>query len=160
MDGFLGTRGSLTLDIVVTAMLVVVPVLLTSVYLVRKLRRYSIHKRIQLTIGIVLLLIIGLFEIEMRIAGWQDRASLSPYWVDGGWNDPVDLSIAVHLCFAVPTFLIWCLVIGRALVKFPRPPHPSDHSASHRVWGRLAVVGMLLTAVTGWVFYYVAFVAR
>jgi uncharacterized membrane protein YozB (DUF420 family) len=157
MDGFLGTRGSFMLDCVVTAMVAVVPLLLASVYLVRNRRRYVIHKRIQLTLGLLLLVIIALFEIEMRVSGWRGRAAGSPYWTEGAWNDSVDYSLAVHLCFAVPTFVIWCVVIGRALAKFPRPPAPSPHSASHRVWGRLAVAGMVLTALTGWVFYYLAF---
>ena len=65
----------------------------------------------------------------------------------------------LHLLFAVPTPLIWAAVIIRAWKQFPNPAEPAEHSQSHRRWGYLAVVGMILTAITGWVFYYLAFVA-
>jgi hypothetical protein len=51
------------------------------------------------------------------------------------------------------------MVIVQALRKFPKPPQPGMHSSSHKFWGWLASIGMFLTAVTGWIFYYLAFVA-
>src|SRR5579863_724866 len=39
-------------------------------------------------------------------------------------------------------------------------PMSGPHSASHRFWGRLAALDMLCTAVSGWTFYWLAFVAR
>ena len=53
----------------------------------------------------------------------------------------------------------WTYVIVAALRKFPAPPAPSPHSHGHRRWGWLAAVGMMLTATTGWLFYWLAFVA-
>jgi uncharacterized membrane protein YozB (DUF420 family) len=67
--------------------------------------------------------------------------------------------LAIHLFFAVTTTVLWLAVIVRALRKFPSPPAPCDHSASHMFWGRLAAIDMALTALTGWIFYYLAFVA-
>ena len=51
IDGFLGTRATLTLDLLVSAMLVVVLVLGWSIYQVRYRRRYLLHKRTQITLG-------------------------------------------------------------------------------------------------------------
>jgi hypothetical protein len=42
--------------------------------------------------------------------------------------------------------------------RFPNPPHPSEHSRFHLFWARLAAVDLCLTAVTGTLFYWVAFV--
>ena len=58
-----------------------------------------------------------------------------------------------------PTAVLWTVVIVQALRKFPRPPQPGQHSAAHKFWGWLAVIEMFMTAVTGWIFYYLAFVA-
>jgi uncharacterized membrane protein YozB (DUF420 family) len=147
------------LDVVVLAMLVVLPTLAWSIYLVKFRRRYLLHKRVQLTLGIVLLLTVGLFEADMRVNGWHERAQASAYVNRDGTIDWVDLALAVHLCFAVTTALLWGLVIVQALRHFPKPPAPGPHSAWHRRFGILAAIDMLCTAVTGWLFYWLAFVA-
>jgi len=154
IDGFLGTRASLMLDVVFLAMFAVVPILGWSVWLVRRRRNYALHKRVQLTLGAVLLATVALFELDMRINGWTWRAESSVYYPHA-----VFASLYVHLFFAVTTTGLWIAVIARALRRFPSPPAPGTHSASHRFWGRLAAIDMTMTAITGWVFYYLAFVS-
>ncbi len=44
-------------------------------------------------------------------------------------------------------------------MNFPNPPVPGPHSPWHRRYARLAALDMICTAVTGWIFYYLAFVA-
>ena len=158
-DGFLGTRASFMLDVVFLAMLLIVPVMLWSVFLVRYRRNYMLHKRIQLTTGLVLLIAVIAFEIDMRLYDWEPRAKASPFFKQGTW-DTVWKFLIIHLVFAVPTPLIWLTVIVRALKRFPHPPMPiTGHSRSHRCWGYIGVFGLLFTAITGWIFYYLAFVA-
>jgi len=135
IDGFLGTRASLMLDIVFLAMFAIVPVMIASVAMVRYRHLHALHKRLQLALGIVLLVAVTAFEIDIRLHGWRDRA------------------------FAVPTAVLWVIVIVRALRRFPKPAAPSGHSPWHRRWGRWAAFGMFMTAVTGWVFYWLAFAA-
>ena len=67
--------------------------------------------------------------------------------------------MVVHLSCAIPCLAVWAVLVLAALKKFPSPPAPGAHSAFHRRMGWLAAILMLLTAVTGWVFYYLAFVA-
>jgi putative membrane protein len=152
-------RGSVMLDLVFLAMGLVVPVLLVSVALVRYRGMYTVHKYIQLTLGIVLLLAVAAFEVDMQLfTDWEELAVGSPYYQPGEWN-VVWYSLIVHLCFAIPTPILWIVVMVRALRNFSSPPRPGPHSRSHVFWARMATVGMLLTAVTGWVFYYLAFIA-
>jgi putative membrane protein len=159
IDGFLGFRGSLMLDVVFLAMFAVLPALAWSIYLVKQ-RRYELHKRVQLMLGLVLLLAVAAFEVDMRISGWEPRAQDSPYFSpEAKWSCPAGVALIIHLFCAVPTALLWTLVIVQALRKFPRPPQPGRHSNAHKFWGWLAVVEMFLTALTGWLFYYLAFVA-
>jgi uncharacterized membrane protein YozB (DUF420 family) len=159
MNGFLGTRGSLMLDLVVVSMTAIVPLMLTSVWLVRRKRQFATHKRLQMMLALLLLLVVAAFEIEMRMFGWSDRAQSSPFWRDGRFNDPVDYSLALHLCFAIPTPLVWGTIIYRALRGFAKPVEPGEHSRFHRRWGKLGVAVMTATALTGWIFYYLAFAA-
>jgi uncharacterized membrane protein YozB (DUF420 family) len=162
MDGFLrhlfATRASLMLDVVFLAMFAVIPVLGFSILLARR-GRYGLHKRIQLTLGFVLLAAVTLFELEMRIVGWRQRAADSPYLdVESGTGHVMNV-LYVHLFFAITTAVLWFVVLFRGWRNFPVPPVPGPHSAWHKRWARLAALDMVFTAVTGWMFYWLAFVA-
>ncbi|MEZ6098516.1 MAG: DUF420 domain-containing protein [Pirellulaceae bacterium] len=161
IDGFLGTRGSFMMDFVFLAMLAVVPIMFASIYLARFQHKFQLHKVIQLVLATALLLAVVAFETEVRLTGeaWRLRSEPSPFYVEGSWNDWIDYTLAIHLLFAIPAPFLWGIVIYRALRHFPRPAAPSAHSRAHRIWGRLAAIVMTATAVTGWCFYYLAFVA-
>lgn len=154
-EGFLGTRASLMLDAVCLGMVVVVLVLGWSIRQVRVHRRYQLHKRVQLTLAVLLLVVLTLFEVDIRLHGWQDRAAGE---IGGKASSTVMTALAIHLFFAVTTVALWITVLVLALRRFPNPPAPNDHSPFHRRWARLAAWDMLLTTITGWVFYILAFV--
>ena len=48
---------------------------------------------------------------------------------------------------------------GTSPAKRPSPPAPCPYSPTHIFWARLAAIDMTLTTLTGWLFYYLAFVA-
>ncbi|QDS99023.1 hypothetical protein HG15A2_23120 [Adhaeretor mobilis] len=153
-DGFLGSRASFMLDVVVVAMLFVVAALCWSIYEVRYRKRYTLHKRIQLTLAAILLITVTAFEIDIRLYGWEDRSAGS---IGGSATPTVWKALYAHLIFAISSACLWPVVTYRALRRFPDKPAPSTHSRSHVFWARLAAIDMLLTAVTGWVFYLLAF---
>jgi len=155
LDGILGTRASLMLDLLFLSMFAVVLVLGWSVYLVKYRRRCQLHKWVQVVLGVVLLAAVVLFEIDIRIHGWEDRAAGQP---GGHATGSVIAALYAHLFFAVTSVILWPIVIVRALRNFPNPPAPAPHSAVHVRWAWLAAIDMVLTAVTGWVFYWLAFV--
>ena len=155
LDGFLGTRASFMLDVLVIAMLVVVLVLGWSVYQVKYRRRYQLHKWVQVGLGLVLLVAVIVFEVDVRLYGWQDRAAGE---IGGHASSLVMTLLAIHLVFAVAATILWPVVIVRALLNFSNPPAPGPHSHFHRRWARLAAIDMFITAFTGWTFYYLAFV--
>ena len=147
------------LDLICVALLAVLPVLILSIYAVRFRKKYQWHKRVQLVLGVVLLLTVVAFEVDIRfITDWQELASPSPYFEPNTWN-LVWYSLIFHLCFAIPTLFLWSVVLVQAVRRFPTPPAPGKHSGQHTRWARLAVFGMVMTAVSGWVFYWLAFVA-
>jgi len=157
MNGLLPTRGSVMLDFVFIAMFAIVPLMGVGVWLAKQ-GRYQQHKWLQIGMGVVLLLAVIAFEVDIRLNGWRHLAEGSPYWTNEGWN-VVYYTLYIHLCFAVPTPFLWIWVIVQALRKFPNPAAPSAHSHSHKKIAWASIIGMTLTAVTGWVFYYLAFIA-
>ncbi|MDC0936604.1 DUF420 domain-containing protein [Pirellulales bacterium] len=152
-DGFLGTRASLMMDAVVVAMAAVLPCMFWSIQQVRR-GRYVLHRRVQLALAVALLAAVTAFEVDVRVHGWRERAT------EGGGSPStlVWTALGVHLVFAVSTAVLWPIVVVRAMRRFPSPPAPGEHSASHRRWARLAAWDMTATAVTGWIFYWLAFV--
>jgi uncharacterized membrane protein YozB (DUF420 family) len=147
------SRGSIMLDVVALAMVVVTPLLAWSIYQVKRRKNYALHGRVQLALGIVLLTVVVLFEIDIRLHGWRDEAAHSRFY-----DSLVFPVLYVHLFFAVTTTILWTWTIIGALRGFPKPPAPSDYSGRHKRIARLAAIDMFCTAVTGWTFYILAFI--
>lgn len=148
------------LDFVTLAMLLVLIVLTLSIYAVRFKKNWRLHRNIQLATAIILTLALVAFEIDVRfITQWRELAQASPFY-ESGW---IDRCLAIHLVFAIPTPLVWGVVIFMAMRRI-KPDAQSQTDAAdfrrfHRISGRIAAAFMFLTAITGWIFYYVAFVA-
>ena len=155
IDGFLGTRASLMLDLLILIMVIVVVALSWSVYQVKYRRRFALHKWVQIPLGIALLAAVFIFELDIRINGWQDRAAGE---IGGNVSAAVWTSLLIHLFFAITTVLLWPIVLIRAVRGFGKPTRPGKHSSWHLGWARVAAADLVATAVTGWIFYTLAFV--
>jgi hypothetical protein len=151
------------LDFVVTALVLIVPALAWSIWLVKARRNYALHRTVQLVLGGVLLAAVLAFEVDTRFVhgGWEriinkDAAAprMSPVELDA-----VRRVLYGHLVFAVTTPVVWAVTIGLALRRFDSPPRPGRHSELHKKLGWLAAIDLLLTTVTGLWFYYLAFIA-
>ena len=158
--GFLGYQSTFMLDFVVTALVLIVPALLTSLYLVKVRRNYLAHRNLQLVLGGVLLIAVTAFEVDVQ-------------WVHGGWEKivaertptlsaeafaAVKQALGIHLGFAISTPLLWAVTITLALRRMPNPPAPCEHSRLHKTLGWLSVMDLVLTSATGLFFYYRAFI--
>ena len=153
-DGFLGTRASVGMDVVLVGLLATLPVLALSIAAVRA-RKYAVHKSLQLVIVATLLAAIVVFEVDIRLfSDWKLRAASSPFWPAG-----VLWSLGIHLVFAISTLVLWTWVVWEALRRFASPPVPGSHGPRHRRMARLAALDLLATAVTGVTFYWLAFVS-
>lgn len=162
-SGFLGYDSSFMLDFVVVALVLIVPLLAISLFQVKVRKDYAGHKRMQLGLASLLLIAVVLFEVDVQ-------------WSHGGWENIInkpgqpermsDLELSnvrqvlwIHLVFAVSTPVVWGVTLYYALRRFASPPVPGPHSRMHQRLGWLSVADLVLTAVTGLWFYYVAFVA-
>ncbi|MBA3314533.1 MAG: DUF420 domain-containing protein [Planctomycetota bacterium] len=162
--GFLGYDASFMLDVVVCALVLIVPVLGYSLSLVKLRGDYLNHKRLQIALGIVLLLTVGAFEYDLQIVhgGWLNVANKNPESprLVGERLEQARLALRVHLVFAISTPILWAVTTVLALRRYPDPPRPNSHSKRHKTLGWLSVVDLLLTTATGLAFYYLAFVAK
>lgn len=155
-NGLLPTRGSLMLDLVAIAMVAVTIVLCYSIYLVRVHKKHKLHRRIQIATAITLSVALLFFELDVRLfTDWRVLAEPSPYFESGF----VQNCLYVHLFFAIPTPILWIVVIWTACRGFKDGFEKGSFNRIHRISGRIAAAFMFATAITGWIFYYTAFVA-
>lgn len=159
IHGFLGTRATIMFDVVTVALVLFLPTLAWSIGHVRR-GRYKIHKRVQITLGVTLFLVVSLFEADIQVTrrvldgGWRSLTTASPYH-----GALLDQFLRIHLIFATSTAILWIATLAHALAMFPRPPRPGGPSRWHKYLAWSATAGIFATAVTGWTFYYMAFVA-
>lgn len=156
MPGFLpfSDRSFFMMDFVCVAMVLVLPAIGFGIYMARTKKNYAFHKKWQLLLATVLLLTVVFFEIEVRFSNWQEAAKQSPFY-----ETYLYPTLIIHLVFAISTVILWLANIYGALTCFSKPPKPGAYSSRHKRLGRLSALGMLGTALTGWLFYYIAFVA-
>ncbi len=159
--GFLGYPTTFMLDFVVCALVLVVPLLLLSLWLVKFRRQYLAHKRLQIVLGVVLLAAVTAFEVDVQLVhgGWEkivakqnlEEAALAAKIAS------VRPWLLVHLVFAITTPFLWVATIVLALKRFGSNPAPGAHSKLHSLLGWASTIDITLTSVTGLLFYYVAF---
>lgn len=161
--GFLGYQTTFMLDFVVCALILIVPLLLWSLWLVKVKKNFRAHMRMQLALGIILLVAVSAFEIDVQMVhgGWENivgQQNLAPDALAAKIS-AVRPWLLVHLVFAVTTPLLWIVTIVLALKRFGTNPIPGAHSKAHATLGWLSTIDITLTSVTGLAFYYVAFMA-
>ncbi len=160
--GFLGYPTTFMLDFVVCALVLIVPLLLFSLWLVKFKRNFGGHMKLQLALGVVLLVAVTAFEVDVQMVhgGWENivaQQQLSPELL-AEKIAAVRPWLLVHLLFAVTTPVLWIVTIVLALKRFGSTPQPGPHSRVHSLLGWASTVDITLTSVTGLLFYYMAFV--
>lgn len=153
--GFLGTRADVFMDVVIIIVALVPFLLLGSRWLART-GRLAAHRKAQIVLTTIFAVVIGLFEVYIRIKGGVDGISGgSPY------HESTFLYgfLAVHLCFAVSSAVLWAWLFVVSLRRFSNPPAPGAFSANHRRWGTITMGAMGMTAITGLGVYGLCFIA-
>lgn len=150
--GFLPFRGSWMLDVVFLAMFAIIPTLIVSIALVKR-GYFRAHRTIQVVTAAVLLIAVVAFEVDMRFfTDWRELAKPSP------WYELSRTLLYVHLAFAIPTPVLWAIVIWGAWRNFDQNFSAPAYRQRHRALGWAGMLAMMGTAVTGIVFYIVAFI--
>ncbi len=151
--GFLGTRADILMDLVLLSFIVILPAISWSWLKVRA-GGYKAHKSAQLTLGVILFVAVAMFEIDMKLAG-----GIFELTKESRYNGTTLLNswIYGHTVVAILTSIIWVLLIIFSLKRFPNPPEPAEFSKTHRFWGRLGMVTMMLAGLSAFPLYYYGF---
>lgn len=152
-SGFLGTRADILMDLVVVSLVAVLPLIAFSWTRARQ-RRYALHKRVQLTMGSILAVVVVLFEVDMRLAGGIFELTKGSRFAGTAF---LNGSIYFHTFLSIVTALIWLVLLIASVRKFGSPPRPTSFGPRHRFWGRIGMVGMALTGITGIQLYVIGF---
>lgn len=160
--GFLGYNATFMLDLVVCALVLLVPVLAFSIYLVKFRRNFVWHRRLQLILAGVLLFAVVAFEVDVQVVhhGWQNIVLQARPDISVSDFDFARTLLHVHLIFAISTPLLWAVTISLALTRFGNPPAPSTHSPVHWWLGWASALDLAMTSATGLLFYFFTFVNR
>ena len=154
-QGFLGTRADLLMDLVSTALVAVVPIVLWNWRLART-GRWAQHKRMQIGLAVLLGLVVAVFEYNLRLQGGIFEATQASAYAG---TPTLNFWIWFHTFFAITTLFVWAGLIVGSLRRFPSPPQPGAFSATHRRWGRIGMIWMLATGLTSLPVYLYGFAA-
>ncbi len=151
------SRGSLMMDTVLIGMALILPALGYSIYRVRQ-GSYNTHRIINSVIGSTLLVVVILFEIEVRLFGWRQQAEVSPYF-----GPALFWVLGIHIFFAVSASIALVLTFWGTFRNFKNINgnynYPSSYRKSHARLGKITALLLMTTTITGSIFYYMAFIA-
>lgn len=152
-SGFLGTRGDILMDLVMLSFVIILPLLILSWAKVRA-AEYQTHRKIQLSLAILLAIAVAAFELDLKLSG-----GIFTLTADSAYAGTVLLNSLIygHMVVAIASVLVWVPLVIFSLRRFPRPPEPNDFSAKHRFWGRIGMVLMMLSGSSAIPLYYVGF---
>jgi putative membrane protein len=152
-QGFLGTRADILMDIVVVSLLLILPALAISWSWARG-KRYAQHRNLMTGLGSTLAVVVTLFEVDMRLSGGIFEMTAGSAFAG---TLVMNVSIWGHTFLAIGTSILWAWLIIASWLRFPRPPEPAEFSDRHRFWGRIGLVAMSLTGITGVQLYVMGF---
>lgn len=141
------------IDIVNFSFIVIVPTLIYSWSKVRQ-GEYSFHKKIQLTLFAVLFIAVILFELDLRQRGGIFEMVKASQFAGTAFLNGL---IWFHMFTSITTSLIWIGLIIFSLWKFPSPPAPNKFSGVHKLFGKIGMIDMILTGITGVMLYVLGF---
>ncbi len=141
------------IDIVNFSFIVIVPALIYSWIKVRK-GEYSFHKKIQLTLFAVLFVTVILFELDLRARGGIFKMVEQSQFEGTAFLNGL---IWFHMFVSITTSFIWMGLVAFSLWKFASPPVPNNFSGVHKFFGKIGMIDMILTGITGVMLYIFGF---
>ncbi len=158
MSGFLGFGASFMLDFVMVSLILVVPIVLLGIFLAKN-KIYKTHSRLMFSFSFLLLLVILIFELDIRLhGGIQGIAEAA------GRGTHVQtlfflILLYVHFFFSISCCVFWGGTLLGACKNFYWPsPLPTSYSVIHRKRAWVSLFFLFGVVVTGMMVYYFAFV--
>jgi putative membrane protein len=148
--GFLGTSAPFYMDLV-TFYFGILPLLMGSAIFMAVKKRYELHYKMQLSIFILTLLVVGVFEVGVRISG-----GFSAFMEQSNANATFMLVfLVVHILIALATVVLYSILVYSAIKEFRLKSAPIVKS--HKKLGMIVFLGMSITSFMGVTIYYLLF---
>jgi len=146
--GFLGTRAPFFMD-VVTLIVAALPLLVYLGILFARKKSYKIHALIQNVIFVVSVIIIGYFELGVRVGG-----GFKAFMIGSGVSHTyASVVLGLHIIIATVALFYWIWLIMRADVEFFKKLLPGRASRAHKALAMKTFIGIVLTSFSGiWVY--------
>ncbi len=146
--GFLGTRAPFFMDFV-TLIVVFLPLIVFASILLARKGHYILHALTQNLIFIVALIVIGYFELGVRVGGGFDA------FMQGSGVSPTYASIVLvlHILIALVMLFYWILTVLNANLHFKRGLIPGVKSRHHKLLAAKTFIAIVFTSFSGiWVY--------
>ena len=130
-----GTKASLIVDFFLVVQVAMVPTLAWAIYLVRK-GKVRAHARIMAAAFAFFLMSVVAFEVDVHLGGQR--------------VPPPRLTLIIHLCFSIPSLVIWTYQMVTAKTALVEP-------AAHRRRGKILFGFIVGTVATGIWLYLATF---
>ena len=153
MPGFLGTEAPFMMDVVMIALLFINPALFWSIQQAKQ-GKLELHKKVQITLAVVLLIAVILFEVEIRLAN-----GIVNIIGEEKYTNLFRIVLYIHIFFSVTTTIIWSILIFKACKLYTPQGFPDHYTATHKKLGWTGALDLLLTTLTGFLVYYLGFIA-
>jgi putative membrane protein len=131
----------------------VLPLLLGFAIRFAKRRRYLAHRNLQTATLLLILILIVLFELNIRLSGGTStflaKSSVNPHFLR--------VFLRFHIVVATITAIVWTTLVVRSWRRFRREL-PGSFSRAHRRWGWITFGGVFVLSSTGCALYVMLFV--
>jgi len=150
-DGFLETGAPMYMDII-TLYFGLLPLLMGSAILLAVQKKYELHYKAQVTIFVITLLVVGLFEVGVRVSG-----GFSAFMQESNAHYTfMIVFLVIHIIIALISVVLYSLLIYSAVSEYRL--HNTPVVKSHKKLARVVYIGMTMTSLTGVMIYYLLFV--
>jgi putative membrane protein len=146
--GFLGTRAPFFMDFVTLIVAFLPIIIFASIMLARK-KHYKLHAISQNIIFIAAVVVLGYFELGVRVGGGFDA------FIEGSGvsHTYASITLGLHIIIALVMLFYWILTVLNANVQFFRGLIPGVQSRSHKLLAAKTFIAIIFTSFSGiWVY--------
>ena len=146
--GFLQTRAPFFMD-VVTLIVAILPIIVYASIILAKKKQFKLHALTQNLIFVVSVIIIGYFELGVRVGGGFDA------FIQGSGVSQTYVSIVLimHIMIAITTLFYWIRTVLNANYQFRKGLIPGSQSKGHKLLAFKTFLGIVFTSFSGiWVY--------
>ena len=150
-SGFLGTKALMYMDLI-TLYFGLLPFLMAGAIFTAIQKRYKLHYKMQLSIFVITLIVVAIFEIGVRISG-----GFSAFMEQSNANYLYMLIFLIfHVFVAILSVGLYTMLIYNSTQQYIFKKE--EFAQNHKKMGQVVFFGMSATSIMGILIYYFLFI--